>query len=1203
MSTTTTTTTTPPYLPSSLLSMVEAATTSSSKQCVPYNWTAANQNLVVNWQGYFVLADIFVLFITLYFDIAPIEFAMVGCVLILAAAQIITVPQLTEGFSNSGILSVACLFIVAEALASTGAIDYFMGKILGKPKTLSSALLRLMIPSAFIAAWISSTAVLALLIPVVLRWAKTIDRPPSQLMMPLCYAIHLGGTCTLVGTTTNLVISGLAQQYYCNTMNIFYLTRVGLPVAIFGIGVLLTLTPLTLPNAKEYVRRTTAKSSQKKKNQRRRRLSSGGGGGGSSISSTSTSFVSKMKNFCFGCKTCTCLDHVGCSICCGKSAENTNNSHNASDDVLPTTANGSFGGSILRNSIRTNTNNNNTNGATGETSNINNNNNGDEEEFTIVKVSKKDEVEMKDDDFILMGRIPPHSPVANQTVEDAGLRHLGGLFLFSVQRGKILFHAVSPTFMLQEGDVLNFAGGGDENFIEFCEQRGLIPVIAEEEEEEDDAPLKKTTSSSAAALLANNNNYTPGTIMTTTTTATTTTTTTADPIQQPQPQQNQNQNHDTSSPTSTMDNNSITTPSLQPSPSITPNPVLTTTAHDPVSRFTAQAIVRSGSALIGQTPKDMKFRSTYKASIISISRAGERLEAEKLGKVVLKIGDILLLVTSAEFSWDDPVTKRDLKPRVDGRQVKFILAQKESVMMDVNESNVALSENLGKRDYLFGMRVSASAAITGVKSLAGSTLEKSGLRNISGLRVVALEHDGKVERAVGPDAILQVGDIVWCIGERESLASLRRIPGLEDLDSKQVERLQVPIQHRRLVEVVISLQSDILYKTVRESRFRTRFDAAIVAIQRQGTRLISKIGDIVLEPGDVLILDTGPDFLKRFKDDSNFLIVSEVDSSTPPRFDRFYLAVTAALAMVIVTAAAGIDLLICALFAVGIMLAFGVTTRERAHAAVDWKIIITVASAFGLSAAMVNTNIGTVIGTGITDWAVSTGTGQLGVLLIIMIMTEIICALITAKAGALLMFPIAAAAAAKLSIPPENMLIALMMGSSDYTTPQGHQTNLMVMGPGAYRFTDYQKLGIPLEVFLNAWQILSLALIADWWISVLLSIGALLLLILIDRFSKGGERWIYMKDWICEHVFGYCCCNNKCSKNQQHQFSDQQQHTSYYRMSGTSSSLGGGGAGRGSDSIGRRSDLSSTPGSHINNNIATTTTTTGNRNEREMNMV
>ena len=162
--------------------------------CVPYNFTAASlaEGQLWGWQGWYTIIDIFFLFVVLFFNLVPVEFAMVAAVLMLSAAQIITVADMAAGFSNTGVLAVACLFVVAEGLTSTGAIDYFFGKLLGTPRTLGQALTRMMIPASFVAAWISSTAVVAIMIPVVQRWSRRINMPISQLLLPMCYAVHLG---------------------------------------------------------------------------------------------------------------------------------------------------------------------------------------------------------------------------------------------------------------------------------------------------------------------------------------------------------------------------------------------------------------------------------------------------------------------------------------------------------------------------------------------------------------------------------------------------------------------------------------------------------------------------------------------------------------------------------------------------------------------------------------------------------------------------------------------------------------------------------------------------------------------------------------------------------------------------------------------------------------------------------------------------
>jgi di/tricarboxylate transporter len=411
---------------------------------------------------------------------------------------------------------------------------------------------------------------------------------------------------------------------------------------------------------------------------------------------------------------------------------------------------------------------------------------------------------------------------------------------------------------------------------------------------------------------------------------------------------------------------------------------------NPLDSFTVEAVVRSESDLVGKTMRDVSFRTRYHASALAIYRAGAELHTAKLGQTPLKVGDILVLVVSDQFEWDADETKRDLKPRFDSARQRF------------NSTATSAEHFTSTRDYVFPMRVTASNKLQLVRPLHGLTVEQAGLRNIPGARLVAVTRNGNTDRCVGPELVLEANDVLWFAGDRDSVSTLRRVPGLEDDDQGQFKKLNKAPQTRRLIEVVVSLQSDLLFKTVRESRFRTRFNAAIVAVQRHGQRVISRIGDIELEPGDVLIIEAGPEFVKRFRSDPNFLLISEIESSSPPRMDRFYIAAVAAISMVVATAATGIDLLLFAIFACAIILVTGVTTRERAHKSIDWKIIITVAAAFGLSTAMTTTKVADIIGRAITNLAIATNTGEMGVLAVVMIFTEILCALITAKAGALL---------------------------------------------------------------------------------------------------------------------------------------------------------------------------------------------------------
>ena len=150
--------------------------------CVPKNATAPPA--AFGWQGWFVIVDIIILFIVLFNMWMPIETALVTSILFLISAQIIPLTDGIAGWSNATVLAITCLLGIADALASTGSIDYYVTKFIGRPKTLGGALIRMMVPGMFIACWISSTAVVAIMLPIVLRWARKINQSPTKLLMP-----------------------------------------------------------------------------------------------------------------------------------------------------------------------------------------------------------------------------------------------------------------------------------------------------------------------------------------------------------------------------------------------------------------------------------------------------------------------------------------------------------------------------------------------------------------------------------------------------------------------------------------------------------------------------------------------------------------------------------------------------------------------------------------------------------------------------------------------------------------------------------------------------------------------------------------------------------------------------------------------------------------------------------------------------------
>ena len=162
---------------------------------------------------------------------------------------ILTPEQAFSGFSNSGVITVGILYIVVAGLQETGGVHWLSQQLLGKPKSLAGAQVRLMTPVTLVSAFLNNTPVVAMLIPAVNDWARRHQLAVSKLMIPLSYAAILGGTCTLIGTSTNLVVNGLIiSRAGMPSLGLFTLAWVGLPTAIIGFGFILLTSRWLLPN-------------------------------------------------------------------------------------------------------------------------------------------------------------------------------------------------------------------------------------------------------------------------------------------------------------------------------------------------------------------------------------------------------------------------------------------------------------------------------------------------------------------------------------------------------------------------------------------------------------------------------------------------------------------------------------------------------------------------------------------------------------------------------------------------------------------------------------------------------------------------------------------------------------------------------------------------------------------------------------------
>jgi di/tricarboxylate transporter len=294
-------------------------------------------------------------------------------------------------------------------------------------------------------------------------------------------------------------------------------------------------------------------------------------------------------------------------------------------------------------------------------------------------------------------------------------------------------------------------------------------------------------------------------------------------------------------------------------------------------------------------------------------------------------------------------------------------------------------------------------------------------------------------------------------------------------DTDQVDKITAR-RDRRLVEAVIAAHSSLVGQTVRQSRFRTIYDAAILAVHRQGVRVTeTKVGDIRLQAGDVLLIECTANFAQERQRDPNFALIAEVEDSAPPRHDRAWLAAAVLFLMVLVNATGAMNLMTASLSAAGLMLITRCLNGEQARRSVDWTVLIAIGAAFGIAIALQKSGAADVLASRLID--VAAPFGSVGLLVALYAITAVLAGLVTTKAAAALMFPIAATAAQAqgIGLLPISYMV-MIAAATAFSTPIGFQTNLMVYGPGGYKYTDFLRLGLPLQTLVGISTVTIIAL-------------------------------------------------------------------------------------------------------------------------------
>ncbi|WP_305907858.1 SLC13 family permease [Methylomarinum sp. Ch1-1] len=360
--------------------------------------------------------------------------------------------------------------------------------------------------------------------------------------------------------------------------------------------------------------------------------------------------------------------------------------------------------------------------------------------------------------------------------------------------------------------------------------------------------------------------------------------------------------------------------------------------------------------------------------------------------------------------------------------------------------------------------------------LVGKSIVEAGLRDLKRVYLVEIERQGVVLTAVSSDEILQGDDHLIFAGDTEAISELLRINGIAssaDLDPQQT--LSENRAGRRLVEAVVSPHCDAIGHAIRDARFRNRYGAIVLAVARNGERVKGNLGNIRLQAGDTLLLEARPAFVTRQRYNKDFLLINELDHE-PPRHERALLSWAILIAVVSAAGVGWISMLNAALIGAVAMIATGCCSVSQAEKSLDLSVIMTIAASFALGAALQKTGVAAFLAENIVGF--SHGDGLL-LLILTYAAVSLLTETITNNAAAVLMLPVVLEITEKASLNQEPFVFAIMMAASaSFATPLGYQTNLMVYGPGGYRFTDFLKVGLPMNIFIG---IVTLVVLVIGW--------------------------------------------------------------------------------------------------------------------------
>jgi di/tricarboxylate transporter len=434
--------------------------------------------------------------------------------------------------------------------------------------------------------------------------------------------------------------------------------------------------------------------------------------------------------------------------------------------------------------------------------------------------------------------------------------------------------------------------------------------------------------------------------------------------------------------------------------------------------------------------------------------------ATMLGGVITLIGTSTNLVVSGmlEESGEAPfgmfeLTSIGLPVAIVG--IAFLIVAAPSLLPDRKGIKRRFEDEF--REFTVEMEVEPGGAAD------GSSVSAVGLRHLDGVFLAWIRRGDRVIAPVGPEDVLLAGDQLGFVGSVERVVDLQQIRGLRSAAHKH--NGNITDGTHSFFEVVIASISPLVGETLRSADFRERYQATVLAIHRSGDRVAGKLGEVTLAAGDTLLVLADSAFRANWRDRRDFLLVSQMAGTPPVGSRKAAIVLTAVFTVILLAALDLVPILQGSLAAAIGLVLLRVLTPNEARNAVDLDTIVLISASFAIGAAIESSGLAALV----AGWVVRPAmeVGPVAVLAAIVLGTLLLTELITNNAAAVLIFPIAMAAASQSGADPRSFAIAIAVAASaSFLTPIGYQTNTMVYGPGGYRFGDYARLGFPLTILV-----------------------------------------------------------------------------------------------------------------------------------------